>query len=83
MAAAVSGAETRHGNKTLHACRLYGIDQNTSRIREKRCSFEDEPGREVDSERLDNYVDIFERVPDDVAIERIARYLIEIRILDW
>ena len=52
-------------------------------FREERCTFEDQPRREVNAERLDNHVDVLECVPDRVAIERVARHLIEVCILDW
>ena len=82
MTAAVAGAETGHGNQPFHACGLHGIDKDTRGFREERCAFEDDSRREVDAERLDNYVNVLECVPDRVAIERIARHLIEGRILD-
>jgi hypothetical protein len=45
--------------------------------------FEDRPRGDVNAERLDNCLDVLECVPDRVAIKRVSRHLIEVRILDW
>ena len=51
-------------------------------FREESCAFEDQPRREVDTEGLDHHVYVLESVPDRVGIERVARHLIEVCILD-
>ena len=52
-------------------------------FREEPCAVEDQPRREVDTEGLDHHVYVLECVPDRVGIERVARHLIEVCILDW
>ena len=52
-------------------------------FREESCAFEDQSRREVDTEGLDHHVDVPKYVPDRVGIERVARHLIEVCILDW
>ena len=38
---------------------------------------------EVNAERLDGYVDLLKCLAHGIAIERVARHLLEFRILDW
>ena len=82
MTATVASTKTGHGDKPLHTCGLHGIDQDARGFREESCAFEDQPRREVHTEGLDHHVDVPKYVPDRVGIERVARYLIEVCILD-
>jgi hypothetical protein len=68
MTTAVASAETSHSNKPLHACNIHGVDQDARGIREQRRAFEDQLGREIDAERLDNHLDVPECIPDGIAI---------------
>ena len=38
----------------------------------QRRAREDQLGREIDAERLDNHVEVLECIPDGIAIERVA-----------
>jgi hypothetical protein len=67
MTAAVSGAKTRHRDQPVHPRGLHGIDQDARRSREKRGSFDDGPKGDVDPERLNNHVDVFECIPNRVT----------------
>jgi hypothetical protein len=81
MTAAVTGAETRHGDQPLHARSLWSRPGYGWIARTVSCARR-WPGGDVDTERLDNHVDVFEGVPDRIAIERVAGYLIQGHILD-
>src|SRR4249920_1386562 len=83
MTATVASTKTGHGDKPLHTCGLHGIDQDARGFREEPCAFEDQSRREVHTEGLDHHVDVPECVPDRLGVERIARHLIEVCILDW
>ena len=73
MTTAVASAEASHGNKPLQAPpNLHGVDQDARRNAEERCTFEDQLGREIDAERLDNHLDVLKCIPDGIAIERVA-----------
>jgi hypothetical protein len=74
MTAAVAGAETSHGNGSLHACSLHGIDEDARGFREERSKMT--RGEKSTPSGLDDHVDVFECVPDGVTIERVARHLI-------
>lgn len=52
-------------------------------MRKEGCAFEDGPRGDVNAECLDNHVDVFECFSDRVAIKRVSRHFIEVRILDW
>ena len=51
-------------------------------FREEFRAFEDQPRREIHTEGLDHHVDFPEYVPDRTGVERVARHLIEVCILD-
>src|SRR5262245_48531797 len=82
MTAAVSGAKTRHRDQPIHPRDLHGIDQDACRSREKRRRFDDGSKGDVDTERLDSHVDAFECIPNRATFERVARKLLQVRILD-